>query len=110
MPGAHHPIVAVADDTATAVLTGEFDMAATFTAEPALERALETPGLRRFTLDLSELTFIDSLGLGVVIRLASELKTRGIALRVLPGPPPVQRIFASAGLAQALPFEPEQSC
>jgi anti-anti-sigma factor len=109
MPGTHQPIVAVADDTATAALSGEFDMSATFTAEPALERAVETPGLRRFTLDLSGLTFIDSLGLGVVIRLAAELEARGIALRIVPGPPPVQRIFASAGLAQALPFKPEQA-
>jgi anti-sigma B factor antagonist len=107
MRDASQPIVAVADGTATAVLSGEFDMAATFAAEPALEQAVETPGLRSFTLDLSELTFIDSLGLGVVIRLASELEARGIALRILPGPPPVQRIFASAGLVQALPFAPE---
>jgi stage II sporulation protein AA (anti-sigma F factor antagonist) len=107
MRDASPPIVAVDDDTATAVLSGEFDMPATFAAEPALEQAVETPGLRRFTLDLSGLTFIDSLGIGVVIRLASELESRGIALRILPGPPPVQRIFASAGLAQALPFESE---
>jgi stage II sporulation protein AA (anti-sigma F factor antagonist) len=110
MPDTDQPIVAVADDTATAVLIGEFDMAATFTAEPALERAVETPGLQSFTLDLSGLTFIDSLGLGVVIRLASELEARGIALRVLPGPPAVQRIFAAAGMAEALPFEPEPDC
>jgi anti-anti-sigma factor len=110
MPGAPQPIVAVAEDAATAVLTGEFDMPATFTTEPALERAVATPGLRRFTLDLSGLTFIDSLGLGVVIRLATELEARGIALRILPGPPAVQRIFASAGMAQTLPFEPERGC
>ena len=83
-------------------------MPATFTTEPALERALERPDLRSFTLDLTGLTFIDSLGLGVVIRLAAELEARGIPLRILPGPPPVQRIFTTAGLAHTLPFEPEQ--
>ena len=102
------PTIIVADDTVTAVIVGDFDMPATFAAEPALERAMRTPGLRRVTLDLSELTFIDSLGLGVVLRLASELDVRGIALRILPGPPPVQRVFATAGMAHALPFEPEQ--
>jgi anti-sigma B factor antagonist len=93
-------------DEVTAVITGEFDMPATFTTEPALERAVEAPGLRSFTLDLTGLTFIDSVGLGVVIRLAAELETRGIPLRILPGPPHVQRVFGTAGLAHALPFEP----
>jgi anti-sigma B factor antagonist len=102
------PTVTISDGGVTAVIGGEFDMPATFTTEPALERALEQPGLRSFTLDLTGLTFIDSLGLGVVIRLATELEARGIPLRILPGPAPVQRVFASAGLAQALPFEPVQ--
>jgi anti-anti-sigma factor len=91
-------------DAVTAILAGEFDMDATFTAEPALERALELPGLRRFTLDLSGLTFIDSVGLGVVIHLTGELQSRGIEMRIVPGPPPVQRVFETAGLLDALPF------
>jgi anti-sigma B factor antagonist len=102
------PTVTMSDGGVTAVIAGEFDMPATFTTEPALERALERPGLRSFTLDLTGLTCIDSLGLGVVVRLATELEARGIPLRILPGPQPVQRVFASAGLAQALPFEPDQ--
>lgn len=106
MTDAPNLAVTAADDAVTAVIAGEFDMTATFTAEPALERAVESPGLRRFTLDLSGLTFIDSLGLGVVVRLATELEARGIDMRILPGPPPVQRVFDSVGLADALPFEP----
>jgi stage II sporulation protein AA (anti-sigma F factor antagonist) len=102
------PTITVAGDTLTAVIAGEFDMRATFAAEPALERAMQTPGLRHVTLDLSGLTFIDSLGLGVVLRLASELDARGIAMRILPGPPPVQRVFATAGMAHTWPFAPEQ--
>ena len=109
MTDAHNPVTTTDDDDVTAVITGDFDMPATFTAEPALEEASERPGLRSFTLDLTGLTFIDSLGLGVVIRLAAELETRGIPFRILPGPPPVQRVFTTAGLAHALPFEPEES-
>jgi anti-anti-sigma factor len=107
MAGSHSPTITVTGDEVTAVIAGEFDMDATFTTEPALEQALEADGLQRFTLDLSEFTFIDSLGLGVVIRLAGALEARGIAMRILPGPPPVQRIFESAGLTDALPFDPE---
>ena len=102
MTDAHNPTVTTTDDDeVTAVITGDFDMHATFTTEPALERASQRPGLRSFTLDLTGLTFIDSLGLGVVIRLAAELEARGIPLRILPGPPPVQRVFETAGLAHA---------
>jgi anti-sigma B factor antagonist len=109
MTDALSPTVTTTDDNEViAVVTGEFDMAATFTTEPALEGALERTDLRSFTLDLTGLTFIDSLGLGVVIRLAAELEARGVPLRILPGPPPVQRVFTTAGLAHALPFEPEQ--
>ena len=110
MTDAHNsPVTTTDDGDVTAVITGDFDMTATFTTEPALEEALARPGLRSFTLDLTGLTFIDSLGLGVMIRLAAGLETRGIPLRILPGPPPVQRVFTTAGLAHALPFEPEQS-
>jgi anti-anti-sigma factor len=109
MTDALSPIVITTDDNeVTAVITGEFDMPATFTTELALERALERPDLRSFTLDLTGLTFIDSVGLGVVIRLAAELEARGIPLCILLGPPPVQRVFTTAGLAHALAFESEQ--
>ena len=92
--------------TVIAEVSGEFDMAATFQVEPALERALDAPDVDRFTLDLSRLTFIDSTGLGVVMRLAGELEERDVAMHIVPGPPEVQRVFESVGLADALPFAP----
>jgi anti-anti-sigma factor len=90
---------------ATVQLSGKFDMAATFTVEPTLERMLETPDLDPITLDLSAVTFIDSVGLGVVIRFSREAEARGAALRIVPGPPEVQRVFETAGLAEGLPFD-----
>jgi anti-anti-sigma factor len=98
--------VTVTDREMTAAITGDLDMAATFIVEPALERGLETPDLRRVTLDLSEVTFIDSVGLRVVVGLAGELEARRTELEIVPGPPQVQRVFESAGLAEALPFRP----
>jgi anti-anti-sigma factor len=103
------PAITLSDGELTAVIDGEFDMAATFAIEPALERALETPGLQRFTLDLSGLTFIDSVGIGVVIRLAGDLEARGVALRIVPGPRHVHRVFTTAGMAGVLQFEPERT-
>jgi anti-anti-sigma factor len=90
---------------ATVQVSGEFDMAATFTVEPTLEWMLETPDLDLITLDLSAVTFIGSVGLGVVIRFSREAEARGAALRIVPGPPEVQRVFETAGMAEALPFD-----
>ena len=69
-----HIDVTRAGEGATAAVRGEFDMAATFTIEPALERVLVEPG------------------------------DRGIELTIAPGPPEVQRVFEVAGLADVLPF------
>ena len=104
MASAANPELVLDDGDVTVPVRGEFEMATTFTVEPTLERAIELPGLRRLTLDLSGVTFLDSTGLGVVLRLASELQRRGIELRIVPGPPEVQRVFATAGLADVLPF------
>ena len=83
---------------------GAFDMSQTLRVEPELDKAIDEPGLRRLTLDLSDTTFIDSTGLGVVLRVAEDLQSRGVELRIVPGPPEVQRVFETAGLADALPF------
>jgi anti-anti-sigma factor len=79
-------------------------MKATFTVEPALERLIEEPGLARVTVDLAGLSFIDSTGIGVLLRLERETAARGLEFRISPGPEPVQRVFAAAGLADVLPF------
>jgi anti-anti-sigma factor len=98
------PQLDIDDNAGTVAVAGEWDMAATFNVEPELERALDHPGLDRLTLDLADTTFLDSTGLGVVIRLASDAEQRGIELEIVPGPPEVQRVFESAGVADALPF------
>ena len=99
------PAVTIIDSAATVRLSGEFAMEATFTIEPALERVLTLPSVNRVSLDLSALSFIDSVGIGVVIRFAYDLQARMIPLRIIPAPPAVHRVFELTGLADALPFE-----
>ena len=96
-------------DTILATLAGDFDMQATFTVEPALERALQTPGLRRIDLDLHRLQFIDSTGIGVIVRLHADAQRQGIELHLRRGPPAVHRVFEKTGFADALPFTPPDS-
>jgi anti-anti-sigma factor len=96
--------VTIDGERANAALAGDFDMAATFTVEPALERALEDPGVSALTLDLSNVDFIDSTGIGVLFRVEAEARSRGVALAIVPGPREVQRVFEIAGLSESLPF------
>ena len=107
--GPPHIAITQDGDVVTAALAGDFDMQATFTVEPALERALETPGLRRIELDLRGLEFIDSTGMGVIVRLNRQARSRGIQLRLRRGPRPVHRVFELSGLADALPFNSPNS-
>ena len=96
--------VTVAGDTAKAALSGAFDMAATFTVEPALEQALDRPGLEALEIDLSRLHFVDSTGIGVLLRVEAEARERGVALSIVPAPPEVHRVFEMSGVLDALPF------
>ena len=91
-------------DTTRAAVIGDFDMQATFTVEPALERALDRPGLGALEIDLSHLGFIDSMGIGVLLRVHAEAQERGVAVSIVPAPPEVHRIFELSGVVETLPF------
>lgn len=55
-------------------------------------------------LDLSQLTFIDSSGIHVVLELQKRSTHQMIRLVIVPGPRAVQRPFEILGLADVLPF------
>ena len=84
---------------------GELDLATVADAEEVVARARrESPGSLR--LDLSELTFLDSSGLRLVIQIDAACRADGWALEILPGPRGVQRVFDLAGVLEMLPFAP----
>ncbi len=84
-------------------LVGELDIQST----PELERALlrARPAGQRVVLDLSELKFMDSTGLRVLLaaREAAEQGRWEIRLRAVP--PNIRRLFDITGLHEALPPE-----
>jgi anti-sigma B factor antagonist len=90
-----------ANGDVTLKLGGELDVDSVSALERAAKRCLSADAV---TLDLSGLTFIDSTGLAS-IALVSRLRERdGRALKLVPGPPAVQRLFEITGLIDALPF------
>jgi anti-anti-sigma factor len=98
--------VHVEGSKARAELSGDFDMQATFAVEPALEATLARPDLDELEIDLSRLRFVDSTGIGVLLRVEGEARDRGVALSIVPAPREVQRVFVVSGVAEALPFLP----
>jgi anti-sigma B factor antagonist len=91
-------------DGATVALTGELDLAGVSALDDALRAAREAPGA--LTIDLSELEFIDSSGLGVLVRFNNAATAAGFEYAVIPGPDAVHRAFVLSGLDQMLPFAP----
>jgi anti-anti-sigma factor len=54
-------------------------------------------------LDLSGVSFIDSMGLGVVLKAASRFHRQSKRLLIVAPPGPVQRILEFAGVSDRLP-------
>ena len=83
------------------VLTGDLDLA---TAEEAEQAILETEEDRPpvLILDLSELDFMDSTGLRVVISAATRAGEQDRRLVLVKGPEVVQRVFEITRLAERL--------
>ena len=99
------PVIAADRDDRKArlVLGGDLDMGARFQAEQALDQLLAEP-LEQLVVDLGEVTFVDSTGMGLVLEVNDRARSEGFRLRLLRGPAEVQRVFELAGVADVLPF------
>ena len=85
-------------------VTGEFDMALAGMVRQRLGAHLEADEV---ILDLSQVTFIDSTGLGVIAQANRVLNSGEVRrLRVIGKQPPVLGVFEAAGLADLL--EPDR--
>ena len=88
----------------TIPLQGELDFAAAFDVELRLEEAIREAD--SVVVDLTGLRFIDSTGLRAILEARRLAQTAGVELRIVPGPPEIQRVFEVTGLLDELPFEP----
>ncbi len=68
-----------------------------------LERSVrEVSDYERLVVDLSDLEFIDSTGLSVLVAAHQQAVVAGREFSVVQGPPQVQRLLALTGLEQRL--------
>jgi anti-anti-sigma factor len=98
--------LAPSDGAVVATLVGELDLPAAEAAFDPLDRAARDAG--RLVLDLSDLTFIDSSGLRLVVRLDVGAREGAFDLSIVRGPDNIQQVFEIVGLTDALPFVSDQ--
>jgi anti-anti-sigma factor len=78
-------------------LAGDLDMAATFRLEPEIDRAVDQGGVRQLVLDLGEVGFIDSAGLGALLSIRERTRSLGIEMRLANVSPPARRLLELSG-------------
>lgn len=88
----------------TLILTGGLDRRSAPALEAEIERLCDE-GVTAITLDLRELTYIDSIGTAVIAFRCRLCQRRGYDFALIPGSPLVQRAFERAGVIDRLPFE-----
>jgi anti-anti-sigma factor len=91
----------------TLVLSGALDHRSAHALEAEIERLCEE-GVTGITLDLRELTSIDSIGAAVIAFRCGLCKRRGYDFALIQGPRSVHSVFEQAGLAELLPFQEEE--
>src|SRR4051794_6000659 len=89
--------------TTQLVAGGEWDLAEQPTARKAIKAAVQRCP-ECLVLDLSQLSFIDSSGIHMVLELHSRCTAHNIRLVIIPGARAIQRPFEVCGLIERLPF------
>lgn len=86
------------DSTLRVKVRGELDDHAANMVRRAIDAQIRTEGIRRLILDLNELTFMDSAGIGVILGRYKELAKRGAVLEIDAADEGIRRILRLAGI------------
>lgn len=87
-------------------LEGECDMA----TAPQLQETLQQfrpPAVDQVILDLSDLTFLDSSGIGVIVAALKRLREADGELKIAGASGPVLRVLEITGLDGIIPLHPD---
>lgn len=92
----------------TVVVAGELDHCTASQIRRQLDDILEDPGITHLCLDLENLTFMDSSGIGVLLGRLRTLQQRGGTLSVKNMQPPIEKLFRLTGLQRVINVEKSQ--
>jgi len=91
------------EGVAELALSGDLDMAATFRLEPALDRLLSSGEVGEVVLDLGDVQFVDSSGLGLLLATYERSREARTVMAIVGPSPEVRRVFRLAGVDGVLP-------
>jgi anti-sigma B factor antagonist len=90
-------------NTATVVASGEIDLSTVDELRSAVTGAADD--VETLLLDLTDVEFIDSAGLGGLLELRSTLRSRRVTLQISAGDGPVKQAMQITGLSELLADE-----
>lgn len=94
----------ITGDVAVVTLSGELDVAGASLLEHELNRVAADHDATGLVLDLSQLDFMDSTGLRLVVLADAGAKREGRRLWLVRGKPDVQRVFEITRMTDRLEF------
>lgn len=89
-------------DTLVVYITGELDQCSAQGIRRELDALLEDRRVRRLVMDMQDMTFMDSSGIGVVLGRYRQLAARGGSVAVRRMNSHVTRIFNLSGMGQII--------
>ena len=89
-------------DTVTVYVTGELDHYSAQSVRRELDTLISRPGVKRLVLDLKDMNFMDSSGIGVILGRYRELRERGGSVAVRNMNPQVEKVFTLSGMKQVI--------
>jgi anti-anti-sigma factor len=89
-------------DTVLARVTGELDHCSAQRVRRELDRLIADPGVKHLVLDMRDMTFMDSSGIGVLLGRYREMNLRGGTVAVQHMNPHVEKIFLMSGMRQVI--------
>ena len=90
-------------------LDGELDMHTSDLVRNAIDIEIEKRGIRTVILNLQEVQFIDSSGLGVILGRYKKLLPLGGKLKITNVPPNVYKIMELSGLPKIINFYEDEA-
>ena len=84
-------------------IAGELDESAAESVRNTLDTLIKEPNIKKVMLDMSELVFMDSTGIGVLLGRFKKLKALGIPLNIANPTKAVDKLLTLCGIYQYMP-------
>ncbi|MDA0167336.1 STAS domain-containing protein [Solirubrobacter ginsenosidimutans] len=88
----------VRDSSLELIAAGELDMTAAFKFESRVDALLSAGGVQAVVVDLAQVDFVDSAGLGALLSVRDHARRRGIDLQLARISDPVRKLIDLTGI------------